>query len=88
MRLSALGVFIGVCPEWDGPRRRWLCVGFGKCGHWQSMSVHDCEASAIKARSKLYRHHRNLNAEREMRRSKRSRTKTADHAPQGRKEQQ
>lgn len=86
--LSALGDFIGVCPEWDDSRRKWLCVAFDKQGNWRSMSVHDCKRSAIKARAKLYRHHRNLNAEREMRRSKRSRTKTADQAPQGRKEQQ
>ena len=69
MRLSALGVFIGVCPEWDDSRRKWLCVSFDKRGNWQSMTAHDCKGSAIKARAKLFRHHRKLKAERQMRSS-------------------
>lgn len=65
MSMSALGIFIGVCPEWDDSRRtvKWLCVAFDKRGNWRSMTVHGCKSDAIKARAKLHRHHRNLKAE-------------------------
>ena len=74
MSLSALGIFIGVCPEWDDSRRtvKWLCVSFDKRGNWKCMSVHGCKGDAITARAKLHRNHRNLKAERDARRSKRT----------------
>lgn len=74
MGLSALDIFIGVCPKWDDSRRvvTWLCVSFDKRGNWRSMSAYGCKSDAIKARAKLHRHHRNLKAERDARRSKRT----------------
>lgn len=85
--LSALGDFIGVCPEWDDSRRKWLCVAFDRQGNWRSMSVHNCKGDAIKARAKLFRHHRKLKAERQMMSSKRRKQPAARiNAPAGRKE--
>ena len=89
MSMSALGIFIGVCPEWDDSRRtvKWLCVAFDKRGNWRSMTVHGSKSDAIKARAKLHRHHRNLKAEREIRRNRRSRRDARPAtAPRGQEE--
>ncbi len=69
MKLTVLGVFIGIVPIGNKPVR-WYVIGFGKSGHWQSFSVHQTEADAKRQRTTLYRVHRELAAERAARRRK------------------
>jgi len=70
MRVSALGIAIIAHPCFHSKNGEWVVVSADKNGNWKSGSIHKSKQEASKERSKLFKLHRKLAKEREVKRKR------------------
>ena len=68
VRLTALGVFVGIVPAFPG--KHWLVVQFRRNGQWSSAMKCDTRDEAKKQRKKTFALHKKIFAERQAKRRK------------------